>query len=486
MLDVQASGAVEQLTQVLGVAAAALFLGAGVLRTARWRIVGDGRSLLMGAALIVLGGLAIPLTSLAGVIMGEDDQSLLRATTAVLTTGVTLVVVFRALTAGSVEQPHPIRLLVRSTGTTTFLFVAAVWLHTWAPELLHSENLPPKVLRGSLLAVAWLYVGLEATLRSEERPWAGKVAPLLGCMGVAELLHVVSVYHADGAWELASAALVAGLAAITAHRALIDLDEAATSERAHLDAVAEALHHTRAGMSQARARREEMVHDARNALAGLRAALVTLEKYDGVLDAPTSVRLRTAALGEISHLEHLIVRGDSAEMVDFDLAEIVTDVVEAQRATGLRADVHVDPLQVHGRPGDLATSLRNLLVNARLHGGGGVTVRTVMVADRVEIHVADRGPGLSDSQVATLFQRGARGPESRGSGLGLHVSRTLMRQQGGDLELRCHHRGAVFALVVTVAQPRQTCAPPEERPVHCVSSPGQHISARPVVAGEAP
>ena len=71
----------------------------------------------------------------------------------------------------------------------------------------------------------------------------------------------------------------------------------------------------------------------------------------------------------------------------------------------------------------------------------------------MELIVSDRGPGLAEGQVATLFQRGARGPASRGSGLGLHVSRTLMRQQGGDLVLREHVDGATFAITLPLAVP---------------------------------
>lgn len=437
-LDVPATSIAEHVSQVFGVVGAALFLGAGVLRVARWRLAGDVRSLLMGAALVVLGGLVIPLTSLAGVLMGTDEHSLLRAATAVTTTCVVLALVMRALTTHDDDQPHAGRLLAWSAVTCLVLFAGVVTLDVWAPHALRAETLAPRVVRGTLLAVAWLYVGLEAALRSEDRPWAGRVAPLLGCMGVAELLRVASIYH-DGAWELASAGLVAALAAITAHRSLVDLDEAATTGPPHLEAVASALHETRLGMSQ---------HQS---------------------------------LTEISHLEHLIIRSERTESIDFDVAGVVTDVVEAQRANGVEVTLHAADFRAHGRPGDLATSLQNLLVNARDHGGNQVNVHTVTVSGRVEVHVSDQGPGLTESQLATLFQRGARGPASHGSGLGLHVSRTLMRQQGGDLQLRRHQGGAVFVLVLKAARP---LAMAQARPAPAARGAGSHLTARPqIVAG---
>lgn len=231
VLDARSDGTLGHVTDVYVVLGSALFLGAGVLRVARWRIAHDQRSLLMGVALIVLGGLAMPLTSVAGVIMGEDEQSLLRAVTAVLTTGVTVVLVVRALNGGGDQGGQPVVVLLGATVAAVALFGAASGLHVGAPHLLDSEDLSPKVLRGSLLATAWLMVACEAVMRGRERPWARQVAPLLGCMGVAELLRVVAVYHPDAAWELAGAALVSALAAVAAHRALTDLDEAADDVR---------------------------------------------------------------------------------------------------------------------------------------------------------------------------------------------------------------------------------------------------------------
>ncbi|MGZ8741714.1 MAG: sensor histidine kinase, partial [Nocardioides sp.] len=454
-----------QVTQVFGVVAAALFLGAGVLRISRWRLAGDGRSLMMGAALVVLGGLVLPLSSLAGVIMGDSQTSLLRSTTAMTTTLVTLALVVRALNAPLVDAPlRPLRIVLGAVGAATLAFVTLVAVHVWAPELLSSAVVPQPMIRGSLLSIAWFVVGLEAAMRGSQLPWAGRVAPLMGCMAVSELLRVIGAVQ-PGAWEVTGAALVAVVASLTAHRALLDLDEATRAERANLEVVFDALSSTREGATRQRAWREDLVHDATNALAGLRAALVTLDQYGARLDDSTKQRLRDAALGEVHHLEHLMLRGDRDPSVDFDLEPVLRTVVETRRALGMEIDLHDCALRAHGRPGDLATVVQNLLVNADQHASGPVTIRAMQMGDRIEVCVTDSGPGMPASQVATLFQRGARGPESGGSGLGLHVAHSLMQQQGGNLALLDHVDGCAFSISLCSAGATESAPAPYQRRV---------------------
>ena len=68
--------------------------------------------------------------------------------------------------------------------------------------------------------------------------------------------------------------------------------------------------------------------------------------------------------------------------------------------------------------------------------------------------ISDEGHGLDDSDRAWLFGRFERGAAGRtsgnGSGLGLYVSRALMRGMGGDLVLdqRVAGRGATFRLTL--------------------------------------
>lgn len=437
----------DRLTDIFGLAAAALFLGSGMLRISRWRLTGESRCLLMGAALAVLGGLALPLTNLAGVIMGDSQTSLLRAMTALTSTLVTLSLVVRALhTPPEGGSLRPLRIVVPAAAVAAAVFIGLVAVYLVSPGLLTSTLVPPPAIRGSMLAIAWFAVGLEAAMRSAQLPWAGRVAPLLGCMAVAEMLRVISVVH-PGAWEVTGTALVTVISSLTAHRALLDLDEAVCADRANpASASATRTGTATGGAGSRRAWREDLLHDAVTTLAGFRAALATLEEYGARLDAATRDRLRAAALGEISHLEHLIIRGERDATVDFDLEPVLRTVVETRRAMGLQIELSDCDVRAHGRPGDVATVLQNLLVNAAQHASGPVSVTVHATAETVEIHVADRGPGMPAAQLARLFQRGARGPESTGSGLGLHVAHTLMQQQGGDLTLRSQTDGCTFTL----------------------------------------
>ena len=105
----------------------------------------------------------------------------------------------------------------------------------------------------------------------------------------------------------------------------------------------------------------------------------------------------------------------------------------------------LDPQRIH-------EVLINLLSNAVRHSpdGGTVTIDGERTADRVVIRVADCGPGIPDSELARVFERFYKSPDSPGSGLGLSIAKSLVEA----------HRGAIAAAqrpgggtVVSVALP---------------------------------
>jgi signal transduction histidine kinase len=122
-------------------------------------------------------------------------------------------------------------------------------------------------------------------------------------------------------------------------------------------------------------------------------------------------------------------------------------------------------MELHdGAPGWLAVAdgdqldqvLWALLDNAVKYGEGAVSIAigAEPAERRLWVTISDEGKGLEDSDRAWLFGRFERGVAGRtsgnGSGLGLYVSRALMRGMGGDLMLdgATAGRGATFRLTL--------------------------------------
>jgi CheY-like chemotaxis protein len=118
----------------------------------------------------------------------------------------------------------------------------------------------------------------------------------------------------------------------------------------------------------------------------------------------------------------------------------------------LAADGDPD-LHVHADQQRLVQVLLNLLANATNYNrpNGSVVVRFHNDAGRVEIMVEDTGHGIHETPEHRLFQPFERLGESTvdGTGLGLALSRKLMRLMGGELSLiETGENGSVFAVSI--------------------------------------
>ena len=100
--------------------------------------------------------------------------------------------------------------------------------------------------------------------------------------------------------------------------------------------------------------------------------------------------------------------------------------------------------------------LRNLLGNAAKYGGDGpVTVTAQDTGETVTVRVADSGPGFPEDESGQLFELFYRSPSAvkraSGAGIGLFVSRQLVKAMGGRLTARNRpESGAEFAFEIPV------------------------------------
>jgi signal transduction histidine kinase len=442
------SRSMSDLIAVSRAVATPVFLAAGVLRLSRWHITGDPCCGLRGVALLVMGGVSLPSLTVARSLSAAGD-------------GVTVVACVRALSVGAVLYVLAVALsddvsrradFRRSAGLAT----AAAAALTLPVLLLERDRLPSAdSLQGMVvpslevvLAVAWLALAVRSLMRGRHARWARRTAPLLAAMGLAEACRLPD----RPSTTLVAASLTAGVAFVVAGSALVDLVRAAQAEHATSKELTRELTDARTEISGRDAWRADLAHDARGTLAGIRAAISTLDRHGDDLDEDTATRLRHATLAELAHLEQMLEPRAVDDDV-FDVADVVRSVTEVRRAAGLSVEVTPRSARVRGVPGDLATALQNLLVNAHQHAPGATVWVEVQLDPRhARIVVEDDGPGIPSAAAATAFARGGRGPHSQGSGLGLSIARTLTRRHGGDLHLSPSGRGTTFVISWPLAE----------------------------------
>jgi signal transduction histidine kinase len=168
--------------------------------------------------------------------------------------------------------------------------------------------------------------------------------------------------------------------------------------------------------------------------------------------APALVRSLDRAIALCSDTLNFTREGPvKPEYSRFPLAELHGEVGESlgkylNGAVVLTADFAQDFALTADR-GQLYRVIHNLAENALQMGAHNVAVRARRADGKVEIEVADDGPGLPPKAMQNLFVPFKGSTRSGGTGLGLAIARELMRVQGGDLKLAANDAtGATFVL----------------------------------------
>lgn len=112
-------------------------------------------------------------------------------------------------------------------------------------------------------------------------------------------------------------------------------------------------------------------------------------------------------------------------------------MIHRDRGLALDLDWDNDALAFAGDAQDLQEILGNLVDNAYQWAHNRVWVSAAaLTPQRLQVQIADDGPGLTPEQMARVRQRGQRLDENvPGSGLGLAIAEDLTRSYGGRLEL---------------------------------------------------
>ena len=90
-----------------------------------------------------------------------------------------------------------------------------------------------------------------------------------------------------------------------------------------------------------------------------------------------------------------------------------------------------------------STRLKQIMINLvgnaiKFTQQGGVSVEFGWSDGRLQVSVSDTGPGIAKNDLAAIFEpfrQGQDGARAKGAGLGLAISRTLVRAMGGEIKV---------------------------------------------------
>jgi PAS domain S-box-containing protein len=207
-------------------------------------------------------------------------------------------------------------------------------------------------------------------------------------------------------------------------------------------------------------------HELRTPMAAVYGAAETLLRREGELTHAQTRQLvemiaaQASRLSQITEevlLTNLLDRGElPLERLPVDVVHVVRQTIEAIESQLSEPVVELEaPPEVGAAAGDadrIQQVIVNLLDNAVKYGGSPVRVRVESVNGHVRISVADSGPGITLADQERIFEKfyradpqHARAPS--GTGLGLYISRELVRRMGGRLDVSSQPgSGATFVV----------------------------------------
>jgi PAS domain S-box-containing protein len=195
-----------------------------------------------------------------------------------------------------------------------------------------------------------------------------------------------------------------------------------------------------------------IAHEINNPLEAISNAFYLLRDHPSLDDeARYYSRLAEEELTRVAHItkQTLSFYRESQQSIPVSLAEIIDNVIELQSRRLQLNSVSVEKRYntsgiVQGFPVELKQVFLNIIGNAiqAMPEGGRLRVRLVQSSDRctgkegMRVSVYDTGVGIPSEHAKKIFQPFFSTKETKGTGLGLWISRGIIQKYEGTIRFR--------------------------------------------------
>jgi signal transduction histidine kinase len=173
-------------------------------------------------------------------------------------------------------------------------------------------------------------------------------------------------------------------------------------------------------------------------------------------------RLNTM-VGELLDIKQFETKQVHLHPTPIDVCALARRVLEAHQltTTGQHRLVYdgAEQIRIEADEARLTQALSNLLNNAIKYSpnGGTIRLRVAQHGSDVVVSVSDQGIGISDDQIARIFDHLYRAPTAKaqpikGLGIGLYLVKEIVSMHGGRIEVSsCLNQGTTFTIYLPVA-----------------------------------
>jgi CHASE2 domain-containing sensor protein len=201
-----------------------------------------------------------------------------------------------------------------------------------------------------------------------------------------------------------------------------------------------------------------LTHDMRSPQASIIAAL---SQADGAIEPPLARRIEGYARRTLELADGFVqlARAEAQPLAaeEVNLADLVLDAVDDLWPLSSARQIRIETsgceseVLVRGDRALLTRAIINLVGNAIKYGPASAVIHCRLGSDGTfgSIEVCDQGPGLTEEQIATLFQpfRQVGRNSAEGAGLGLAFVRSVATRHGGSVGCRSTPgKGSCFEL----------------------------------------
>jgi signal transduction histidine kinase len=212
-----------------------------------------------------------------------------------------------------------------------------------------------------------------------------------------------------------------------------------------------------------------IAHEINNPLEAISNALFLLREHPS-LDNEAR-RFATLAEQELTRVAHITRQTlsfyrESQEPVSVSIFEVLDNVLELQshrlRASGIKLDKEFrSGLAIQGYPNELKQVFLNLIGNAieAMREGGRLRIRVDERTEQrtgrrgVRVSVCDTGSGIDSRYAKRIFEPFFTTKDTKGTGLGLWISRGIVQKYDGTIRFRSLHYGSGQATCFSVFIP---------------------------------